>query len=146
MIVLRPKKCFWKKFIFLRKIDHTTTLSMSHYIEGGRKVGEKLEFNLFVHTLWHIDTHISTSHVGKLMDFQCFGFGDIAIPDTQIAFWVSHITFLAAPPNVILFPFSRMTYFLNGPYASYKYVWCSYFSKRNNLVRQSYITFLTRRS
>lgn len=32
------------------------------------------------------------------MDFQCFGFGNIAIPDTQIGVWVSDITFLAAPP------------------------------------------------
>ena len=77
---------FLERIYFLRKIDHTTTLSMSHHIEGGKKVGEKLEFNLLVHTLLHIDTHISTSHVGKLIDFQCFGFGDIAIPDTQIAF------------------------------------------------------------
>ena len=68
-------------------------LSISH-IKGCRnhitsKDVEKLRNcrdNLWVHSRLHIDTQVLTSHVGKIVEWWCFGCDSIAI--SEIAFWM----------------------------------------------------------
>ena len=68
-------------------------LSISH-IKGCRnhitsKDVEKLRNcrdNLWVHSRLHTDTQVLTSHVGKIVEWWCFGCDSIAI--SEIAFWM----------------------------------------------------------
>lgn len=64
-------------------------LTISH-IKGGKKV-RNCRFNLCDNSLLHIDLHVLTSHVGKMVEFQCFESINIATPDTQIALWMRYL-------------------------------------------------------
>ena len=97
----------WQTMAWHRKIFFSIYgfLSISH-IKGCRNhiISKDLEkwrnccYKLCVHSPFHIDAQVLTSHFRKMVELWCFGCDSIAISEAHITFWVF---FIVAHCNII---------------------------------------------